>query len=202
MSEPYPLIFVLADQHEVDGTPVDKWDVMLTDCEENRQQARTELPAKVGSFDVAWLDGAIVVGDGGEATEEGLFAILQRVKSGGAVPMTSTDSFQKVLPLDASDAVSAGYVQVFTLVRAVSSFLARIVPDEAAEIQKGLAALPDVPGTVAYATYIPEPLVINQMLGVSVPELKLFGTMVQEQRAAQMRARTEEPSFEDALVDE
>lgn len=202
-SEPYPLIYVLSDNHVVDGTSVDTWDVMLTDCEENRRQARAEqLPAKIGSFDVAWLDGAIVVGDGGEATEEGLFAILQRVKNGVAVPMTSTESFQKVLPIDASGAVNAGYVQVFTLARAVGSFLSRIIPEEAAEIEKGLAVLPDVPGTVAYATFAPEPLVMNQTVGVSLSELKQFVAMMKAEVETREYLRTEEPGFEDALVGE
>lgn len=165
---PLPIVFEKAGSGDIDGVPFDSWKVILTDCKEN-QELGGDLPRTISSFDVAWLDDAIIIGDGGDDTELGMAAILTRLNVTNSVVVPDTALFQKALPIDCSDAVNAGYVQTIALFKASLRFLARLGV-EVEDVQTMVDGI-DVPGTISYATHVPSPTLMSQSLGVSLDEL-------------------------------
>ena len=174
-TEPLPIRFDPAGTREISGIDVDTWNIILTDCEEN-QSFNQPLPYTVGSFDVAWLPDAIVIGDAGDATDMGMFAIINRAQSDAIPRLGELADFRAAMPIDTSTSVNLGYIQVFNFLRAFERFVDALKPaagSDVAEIKSGLKAfIPDTPGTIAYTSHVIDPTLLHQTLGFSVSEIQ------------------------------
>ena len=164
-TDPLPVVFDFVETEKVDGVPVDTWNIVLTDCEDNRVFDR-ELPLTLASFKVAYLTNAIIIGDGGSDTDIGLTAILRRMRSPDAPLLAETAPFKEAMPIDATEALSVGYIQVFDVVRAVTAFVKRTSGDTT--LEEWLDCLPESAGTVSYSFQQPQPRLLRQTLGISV----------------------------------
>jgi len=166
-SEPLPVIFDYVETEKVEGVPVDTWNIVLTDCSENSDFPRP-LPFTLGTFKVAYLPDAIIIGDGGSDTDIGLTAILRRVHSPDAPLLAETAPFKEAMPFDATEAQNIGYVQVFDVARSIVSFVSRVSQTS----EPPPFELPEGPGTVSYACQQPQPGILRQTLGISVKAIR------------------------------
>ena len=188
-SEPLPVIFDYVGTEKLDGVPVDTWNVVLTDCSENELVDRPR-PFTLATFKVAYLEDAIIVADGGDVTDIGLQAIMRRLRSADTPLLAETAPFREAMPLDATEAQSVGYAQLFDLVRAVDAFRCHISHGEPLPF-----VLPEGPGTVSYACQQPQDGILRQTVGVSVKTVRdlvdFFATLDGSAAAAPATRRAE-----------